>query len=138
MRDNNIADLGPKPTAVWWKKWRRDFEGFVDTIGLSWKGASALDSAQLSEAFTNAKKRKDKTPAAFGFDFAEKADILYRLIMPKLDDVMSIEFAQTGDENGFELSRQLTRKIDPPRADLAFDFKTEIEGLGNHVCSSFA
>jgi hypothetical protein len=58
--------------------------------------------------------------------------------MPKLDELMSNEFAQTGTENGFELYRQLSRKIDPPKSDLAFDLKAEIEGLGKHTCSSFA
>ena len=58
--------------------------------------------------------------------------------MPKLDDVLSNELAQTGEENGFEFFLQLTRKIDSPRVDLAFDLKAEIEGPGKHVCSAFA
>ena len=58
--------------------------------------------------------------------------------MPKLDELMSNEFAQTGTENGFELFRQLSRKIDPPRADLAFGFKADIEGRGKLTCSIFA
>ena len=97
-----------------------------------------FDSSQLSVALADAKRHKDKVPAEFSFDFADKADILFRLIMPKLDDVMSNESAQTGDKNGFELFRHPTRKIDPPQADLAFDLNTEIEGLGKHVCSNFA
>ena len=60
------------------------------------------------------------------------------MIMPKLDELMTNEFAQAGTENGVELYRQLSRKIDPPRSDLAFDFKAEIKGLNNHTCSSFA
>ena len=41
-REYKLADLGPKLTVVRWKEWRRDLEGFVDTIGLSWKGTSGL------------------------------------------------------------------------------------------------
>ena len=59
-------------------------------------------------------------------------------ISHKLDEVLSNEFAQTGTENGFELYQQLSRKIGPPRADLAFDLKAEIEGLGTHTCANFA
>ena len=29
------------------------------------------------------------------------------------------------------------RKLDPPKADVAFDLKTDIEGLGKHTCASF-
>ena len=36
-RDYKLADLGVKPSMARWKKWRRDLEGFIDTIGLSWK-----------------------------------------------------------------------------------------------------
>ena len=56
-----------------WKKWRRDFECFVDTIGPSWKGTSVLlrelryreqpfDGSQLAEAIVSAQKRQDKAP----------------------------------------------------------------------------
>ena len=58
--------------------------------------------------------------------------------MPKLDELLSAEFSQSGVENGFELFRQLSRKIDPPRIDVKFDLKAEIEGLGKHSCSNFA
>ena len=57
--------------------------------------------------------------------------------MPKLNEVVSNELAQNGDEDGFELFGQLVRKLDPPKADVAFDLKAEIEGLGKHVCTSF-
>ena len=30
------------------------------------------------------------------------------------------------------------RKLDPPKADVAFDMKADIEGLGKHACSNFA
>ena len=59
-------------------------------------------------------------------------DILYRLVMPKLDEVMSAELAQSGEESDFELFRQISRKNEPPRVDVAFDLKAEIEGLGKH------
>ena len=41
-RDYKLAELGPKPSVARWKKWRRDLEGFVDTIGMSWKGTSGF------------------------------------------------------------------------------------------------
>ena len=41
-RDYKLSDLGVKPTTARWKKWCRDLEGFIDTIGLTWKGASGL------------------------------------------------------------------------------------------------
>ena len=63
--------------------------------------------------------------------------MLYRLLFPKLEDVLSNELAQTGDEDGFKLFRQLGRKLHPCKADVAFDLKTEIEGLGKHVCTKF-
>ena len=31
-RDYKLADLGVKPSMAWWKKLRRDLEGFIDTI----------------------------------------------------------------------------------------------------------
>ena len=103
-RDYKLADFGPKPTVVRWKKWRRDLEGFVDTIGMSWKGASGLlrqlryreepfEKGQLHDALVDAEKRHDKTPDEAFYGFDEKADILYRLIMPKLDELLSNEFA---------------------------------------------
>ena len=78
----------------------------------------------------SATKRHDKVPTEFGFELDVKTDILYRLIMPKLAELMSAELAQSGEENGFELFLQLSRKIDPPRVDVAFDLKAEIECLG--------
>ena len=124
-----------------WKKWRRDLEGFIDTIGTTWKGTSGslrelrqrevpFEGSQVQAAISAAQSRGDKAPTYFGFDYAAKKDVLYRLLLPKLDDVLGNELAQTGDEDGFQLFRQLVRKLDPPKADVAFDLKTEIEGLG--------
>ena len=31
----------------------------------------------------------------------------------------------------------MVRKLDPPKADVAFDLKSDIEGLGKHVCANF-
>ena len=84
-RDYKLAERGRKPTVARWKKWRRDFEGFVDTVGFSWKSTSGLlrelrhrallfTAAQLSEAIANAKKRKDKAPEETFYGFEEKAD----------------------------------------------------------------
>ena len=87
MHDYEIAELGSKPAAARWKKWRRVLESFVDTIGNSWRGTSGLlrqlryreqpfTSAQLSEAISDAKARHDKTPDPAFYVFEEKADIL--------------------------------------------------------------
>ena len=111
-RDYKIADLGSKPTVVRWKKWRRDLENFVDTIGTTWKGTSGLlrqlryrdqpfAIGQFDAAVADAEKRNDKIPEKSFYNFEEKADTLYRLIMPKLDELLSSEFAKTGTENGF-------------------------------------
>ena len=103
-RDYKVAELGPKPSIGRRKKWRRDSKCFVDAIGLSWRGTSGLlrevrcreqpfDGSQLHEATADAEKRSDKVPKEFGFEFVIKTDILYRLFMPKLDEMMSAEFA---------------------------------------------
>ena len=70
--------------------------------------------------------RPAAAPKHFGFDYKEKRDVLYRLLMPKLDEVLSNELAQTWDEDGLELFRQLVCKLDPPKADVAFDLKAEV------------
>ena len=38
VRDYKLTDLGLKPTTARWKEWRRDLEGFIDTIGRPGKG----------------------------------------------------------------------------------------------------
>ena len=70
----------------------------------------------------------------FGFDFHVKADVLYKLMMPDLDEIQGAEVMQTGKSNDFELFRLLSRKIDPSRDDLASDMRTELQGLGKHTC----
>ena len=87
-------------------------------------------AGQVEGAIAQAKKRGDNTPTYFGFDYDTKKAVLYRLLIPCLDEVLSNELAQTGEEDGFELFRQLVRKLDPPKADVAFDLKSDIEGLG--------
>ena len=148
VRDYKLSDLGLKPTTARWKKWRRDLEGFIDTIGPSWKGTSGLlrqlrhceltfAEGGVEAAVQKAKEKGDKAPVVDGFNYKEKKDVLYRLVMPRLDEVLGNELAQTGEEDGFELLRQLVRKLDPPKADVAFDMKADIEGLGEHTCASF-
>ena len=135
MRDYKLTDLGAKPTAARWKKWRRDLESFVDSIGASWKGTSGLlrqlrhcevvfTEGQVEDAVQKARNRGDKDPTAEGFNYDDKKDVLYRSLVPRLDEVLGNELAQTGDEDGFELFRQLVRKLDPPQSDVAFDLKT--------------
>ena len=96
-----------------------------------------FNNTLLEEVIQKAKARGKKHPAVLGFDYDEKKGVLYRLLLPRLDEVLSNELAQTGDEDGVELVRQVVRKLDPPKGDVAFDLKAEIEGLGKHVCTSF-
>ena len=88
-RDYKLAPLDAKPSLAKWKKWRRDLEAFIDTIGVSWKGTSGLlrelrhreglfDSSQLQEAVTAAEARGDKAPKIIGFDYEDKKDVLYQ------------------------------------------------------------
>ena len=56
-----------------------------------------FDNSQLEEVIGKAKDKGDKHPTVLGFDYDEKKDVLYRLLMPKLDEVLSNELAQTGD-----------------------------------------
>ena len=116
IRDYKLTDLGAKPTAARWKKWRRDFEQFVDSIGNSWKGTSGLlrqlrhcelpfNEDQIEGAVQKAKERGDKAPLREGYDYENKKDVLYRLLMPRLDDVLGNELAQSGVEDGYELFR---------------------------------
>ena len=63
----------------------------MDTIGSSWKGTSGLlrelryreqpfDGAQLNEAMASAKKRHDKVPNEYGFEYDVKTDINHRVM----------------------------------------------------------
>ena len=148
VRDYKLSDLGVKPTTARWKKWLRDLEGFIDTIGPSWNCTGGLlrelrhcelpfTEGQVKTAVQAARARRDKAPATEGYTYADKKDVLYRILLPRLDEVHCNELAQTGDEDGIELFRQLVRKLDPPKSDVAFDLETEIEGLGQHVCFNF-
>ena len=74
-----------------------------------------FDSGQVQEAVSSARAREDKAPEVMGFDYPSNKDVLYRLLMPRLDEVLGNELAQTGDEDGSELFRQLIRKLDHPR-----------------------
>ena len=49
---------------------------------------------QLLDAVADARKRHDKAPVGneHEYEFEVKTDVLYRLIMLKLDEVMSAEF----------------------------------------------
>ena len=92
---------------------------------------------QVEAAVQAARARGDKAPEVGSFDDSNKKDVLYRLLMPRLDEVLGNELARTGDEDRFELFRQLIRKLDPSKADVAFDMRAEMESLGKHVCSNF-
>jgi len=133
------------------KKWRHDLELFLETIGTSWKGVTAVmrTSRIFTENFTgeNLKEveelRKKTEPSAPdldpSFSFHEKADALYKLLMPKLPVGLSTELRQVGTPNGFELFRLLTQKLDPPRADCAFHLANELSSCAPPLpCEDFA
>ena len=73
------------------------------------------------------------------FKSEEKADALYKLVMPRLPVDLATEFRQTGGAtNGFELFRKLVNKLDPARSDNAFHLANEIRGLGGvGACKNF-
>ena len=127
-RDCKLADLPNEPSLAAFKKWRHDLELFLETIGTSWKGVTALmrTSRIFTETFASITLRevellrKKTEPAAPDLDatfgFHEKADALYKLLMPKLSVSLPTELRQVGTPNGFQFFRQLTQKLDPPRA----------------------
>jgi hypothetical protein len=99
VRDYKLSDLGAKPTGARWKKWRRDLESFVDSIGASWKGTSGLlrqlrhcetafTEGQVEAAVQKARARGDKAPASENYNYDDKKDVLYRLLMPRLDEIL--------------------------------------------------
>jgi hypothetical protein len=42
LRDYKLADLASDPTLATFKKWRHDLDLFLETIGVSWRGVTAL------------------------------------------------------------------------------------------------
>ena len=59
--------------------------------------------------------------------------------MPKLSVSLSTELRQVGSPNGFELFRQLTQKLDPPRADSDFHLANELRSCAPpQPCKDFA
>jgi len=140
-RDYKIPDLPAAPSMAVFKKWRHDFELFLETIGSSWKGVTAVlrasrlyeqtfEKDQLGEVEALSAKHEPKAPTLdYSFDFDLKTDALYKLLMPRLPVALATEFRQVGQTNGFELYRRLVQKLDPPRADASFHLSNEIRGL---------
>ena len=142
-RDYKIHDLESNPTLASSKKWKHDVELFVDTFGPSWTGAASLlrhcrliDSifdrdTGLSEVIAVCTRIEGKEPLQeYGFEFEAKADALYKLLMPRLNVALATEFRQIGSSNGFELYRQIARKLEPPKSDNTFTLQNELRGLG--------
>ena len=58
--------------------------------------------------------------------------------MPRLNVALSTEFRQIGSTNGFELYRQVVRKLDPPKSDNTFHLANQLRGLGGtSACKDF-
>ena len=68
------------------------------------------------------------------FDYPAKASTLYKMLVPRLN---STEFRNSAPDNGFELWRLLNRKLDPPRADVAFHLANDIRKHARTNCTSF-
>ena len=145
VRDYKIADLEKGASTASFKKWKHDLELFVETIGSSWSGVTSLlrhcrlyedgefNADALDSVAALATKVEKHEPAInqFLFKFEEKADALYKLVMPRLPVDLATEFRQTGGvTNGFGLFCKLASKLDPARCDNAFHLANEIRGLG--------
>ena len=83
-------------------------------------------------------ERVGEASEEFGCDFDVKADVMYELIMSKLDEIQGAELMRIGKSNGFKLFGLLSRKVDPPREDLAFDMGTKVHVLGKHSRRNFS
>ena len=145
VRDYKIADLGKSASTASFKKWKHDLELYIETIGASWSGVTGLlrhcrlhvegafDEKALPAVIKLATDIEKRPPALdhFLFKFEEKADALYKLVMPRLAVDLATEFRQIGGEsNGFELFRKLTQKLEPARSENAFHLANEIRGVG--------
>ena len=87
-RDFKLHDLGEKPQLGPFKKWRHELELFVETIGPTWKGVSALltqsrnlevefDKGALTKVCELVTSHLGSTPINPNFfDFEDKADTL--------------------------------------------------------------
>ena len=140
-RDDKIETIHTQMSLGVWKKWRHEVEIYVDAIGPSWRGIklvmqqarhSAVPIAPtvpgIDPLWQDAKKANGNVdpfdPSAV--DYATKAVTVYRLLVPKLNFDLSVEFRNSAPDNGFELWRLLQRKLDPPRADVEFHLVNDI------------
>ena len=146
--DNNV--FGCSGLGVF-KKWKHDVELYFETIGPSWRGISGIlqqakrlenefVASELSDVVSKVASRLKTDPInTYLFEFETKATLLYLVLMPKLGLKHSTELRQVGTTNGFELWRMLNRKVDPPRAEIGFQLKTEIAALAGkeNLCKDF-
>ena len=102
--------------------------------------AESFTGDKLNEVEMLRKKTEPSAPDLDpSFNFHEKADALYKLLMHKLSVSLSTELRQVGTPNGFELFRLLTQKLDPPRADCAFHLANELRNCAPpQPCKDFA
>ena len=151
-RDYKVHDLEASPSLAAVRKWRHDVELFTDTLGPSWTGVANMlrncrlldqefdGGSGLMELMEICRKVDGQAPVdPHQFEFSLKSDVLYKLLMPRLNLSLSTEFRQIGSTNGFELFRKVVRKLDPPKSDNTFHLTNEIRGLGGtSVCKDFA
>ena len=112
-----------------WKKRRLEIEIYVDAIGPSWRGVKLVLQQARHSAFPleptvpsmdnvwqSAKKATNHVepfdPAAV--DYATKAATLCRILIPKFNFDLLMEFSNSAPDNVFELWRLLDRKLNPP------------------------
>ena len=127
-------------------------EIYIDTIGPGWRGVTLIlqqgrhsptpldpDRTSMSGIVERAvKANKGQPPIDVLLDFLAKAATLYRMLVPKLNLDLSTEFRNSAPDNGFEPWRLSNRKLDPPRADLAFHLTNDLRKLARTSCVDFS
>ena len=150
-RDYNIGALPTTFSLGVWKKWRHEVEIYVDTIELTRKGVkmilqqarqspTALETTKEAFRLTVNRARvvnKGVGPVDELFDYAAKASVLYRMLVPTLNLDSSTEFRNSSPDNGLELWRLLNRNLDPPRADWAFHWTNDLRKHARTNCVDF-
>ena len=106
VRDYKVADLEKHVSIAGFKEWKHDFERFVETIGASWSGVTSLlrhcrlyedgefDAGAMEKVAKFAEKVEGRMPPinSFLFKFEEKAEAIYKLVMPRLPVDLATEF----------------------------------------------
>ena len=146
-RDYKVPQMPENCTVEQFKKWRHDATVFLEAHA-KWKGAkkilhlTRLGTVEVNEEqFDKAVKKaqddhlaetsKDLIPDLRTWSFAERSRELYQLISVKLNSSTFADYKDEDDMNGFELWRQLNKKLDPLRKDVAFHLELAIQAMAS-------